>query len=133
MVVLTGAALAVALYLAWTKLQGEAPACAVIQGCEAVEKSEYSSFLGIPVAAFGSLGVAMMLAGAGVWWRRADPRGLYAVYGLGLISLLVLGYLAYLEVAVIHAVCVWCVSFTVLVGLVWLLATYLLYRRSHPR
>jgi len=130
MVVLSTAALGIALYLTWTKLQGQAPACGIIHGCAAVEESEYSEFLGIPVAAYGSVATAMTLAASFSWWRRADPRALYAVYGLGLISLLALAYLAYLEVAVIHAVCIWCVSFTILIGLVWVIATYVLYRRS---
>jgi uncharacterized membrane protein len=60
-------ALAVAGYLTWVKLSGGTPACAIVSGCETVEKSGYSEFMGIPVAIFGMLGAATMLVGSLLW------------------------------------------------------------------
>ena len=51
---LAAAGLAIALYLSGTALAGTAPACLPGGGCEAVAQSEYSHWLGIPVAFFGS-------------------------------------------------------------------------------
>ena len=122
MVVLSAAAVLVAIYLTWAKLFGAPVVCGPLQGCETVETSPYADFLGIPVAAYGVAASMITFAGALAWWRRADRRGLLLAYGLGLISLPILGYLAYLELAVIHAVCVWCVSYAALTVACWLLA-----------
>ena len=54
-----------------------------------------------------------MLAGSLLWWRRADRRGLMLAYVVGLVSLPVLAWLTYLELAVIGAVCIWCVAYAV--------------------
>ena len=90
MALLSVLALAVAGYLTWVKLAGAAPACAILTGCEIVEKSTYSEFMGVPVAAFGMLGAAAMLVGSLLWWRQGDRRGLMLAYAIGLASLPIL-------------------------------------------
>lgn len=116
-------AVLVAGYLTWVKLSGTAPMCAVLSGCETVENSRYSEFQGIPVALFGMAGAAVLLAGSLLWWLRADRRGLLLTYAAGLVSLPLLAWLTYLELAVIGAVCIWCVTYAVLVIATWILAT----------
>jgi uncharacterized membrane protein len=123
---LSGAALLVALYLTWTKLTGTAPVCAVGGGCETVATSPFASLLGVPVAAFGVAGSAATLAGAIAWWRR----GLLAAYLIGLVSLPILAYLFFLEVAVIHAICTWCVTYALLTIGAWLTASAALLVRE---
>lgn len=114
--------LGIAAYLTITKLSGGLPVCGPTQGCEDVALSEYSSLFGIPTAAFG-LGFSAMIALLGlVWWRRGDRRALLASYGLGLFGILFVAYLTYLELFVIHAVCVWCVSYGLTVVVGWLVA-----------
>jgi uncharacterized membrane protein len=115
-------ALAIAGYLTWVKLAGTTPACAILSGCETVEQSRYAEFLGLPVAAFGMLGAAAMLAGSLVWWRHADRRALWLAYGVGLASLPIIGWLTYVELAVLHAVCIWCVTYAVLVIAAWIVS-----------
>ncbi len=129
MVALTLVALAVALYLTWAKLAGAAPVCGPLQGCETVETSPYAAFLGIPVALYGAGATALTLIGGLAWWRNADRRGLLAAYVLGLVSLPILAYLALLEVAVIHAVCVWCVGYALLTIAAWLVSVGAMRRR----
>ncbi len=122
MTLLSLLAFGVTLYLTWVKLAGVAPVCAIVSGCETVEKSRYSEFLGVPVAAFGMVGTLLMLGGSLLWWRRHDRRGLVATYLVGLASLPVLAWLTYLELFVIHAVCIWCVAYAVLVIATWVIA-----------
>jgi uncharacterized membrane protein len=122
MVVLLGVALVVALYLTWAKLAGAPVVCGPLGGCDTVETSPYAAFLGIPVAAFGAGATTVALIGAFMWWRRAERRGLLAAYVIGLISLPILAYLAFLELAVIHAVCVWCVTYALLTIAGWLVS-----------
>lgn len=122
MTVLSSLALVVAGYLTWVKLAGTAPACAILTGCETVENSSYSVFLGVPVAAFGMLGAVGLLTGSLLWWLRAERRGLMLTYVVGLVSLPILAWLTYLELAVIQAICAWCVLYALLVIGTWIAA-----------
>ena len=107
--------LAVAAYLAVTKLTGGAPVCGPLQGCETVASSEYSEVLGIPVAVYGVAFSIVLVALSAAWWRRGDRRALLGAYGLGLLGSLVVAGLTYLELFVIHATCVYCVVYAVTV------------------
>ena len=120
---LTG--LVIATYLSITKLTGGAPVCGPIHGCDTVAASSYSEVLGIPVAVYG-VGFSLVLVGLALaWWRLADGRALLGAYGLGLLGCLVVAGLTYLELFVIHAICVYCVAYavTVVAGFVVAAAT----------
>jgi len=94
-------------------------------GCETVQLSEYSSFLGVPVAFFGMLAygalIGLSLLGLQPRWRerRSPTVGLVLVAGAGVLFT---GYLTYLEAAVIHAWCRWCVASAVVIAVVFLVA-----------
>ena len=122
MTVLAAGGLAVAAYLTAVRLLGEAPAWGPVRGCDTVAASEYATILGVPVALLG-LGFSIVLTGlAAAWWRRGDRRTLHTAYGLGLLGVAMVGYLTYLELFVIEAICIWCVTYaaTVLGG--WIVA-----------
>ncbi len=128
LVLLAAAGLAIAGYLLVVRLAGGAPACPISGGCETVQSSVYSAVLGIPVAAFGVLYSAVVLIATLGWWRAGDRRALYVAYGLGILATLVVGYLSYLELFVIHAICTWCVAYGASVVLGWILAVVVLRR-----
>jgi uncharacterized membrane protein len=117
-VALIGAAISV--YLLAVRLAGGVPVCTPGGGCEVVQQSQYSSILGIPVAALG-LGYSAAVAIAGfLWWRAGERRALLAAYGLGMVGVVFEAYLVYLQLVVLEAVCIWCVAYgvTVVAGLV---------------
>jgi uncharacterized membrane protein len=120
--VLAAVGLAVSIYLASVKLAGVLPVCGPLKGCEDVALSPYSEIMGIPVALFGAGFSALVLILALVWWRAGDRRALLASYGLGLFGILFVTYLTYLELFVIHAVCVWCVAYALTVVVGWIVA-----------
>jgi uncharacterized membrane protein len=76
-----------------------------------VNTSPWSSFLGVPVAAYGVagylvlLGIAMYGLGGDRAGRPEATRWLAALSALGVLFSL---YLLALELFVIHAVCLWC-------------------------
>src|SRR6187401_3501768 len=111
MTALALAGLAIAAYLLVARIIGEAPACGPVKGCETVAASEYATLFGVPVALFGVAFSAVLAIACVAWWRRADPRALYASYGFGLAGVIAVAYLTYLEVFVIRAICVWCVAY----------------------
>lgn len=123
--------LAIAAYLTITKLAGGSPICGPLQGCETVDASPYSTILGIPTAAFGVAYSLTLIVGTVAWWRSGDRRVLLAAYALSLIGVVMEGYFVYLQVAVIHAVCVWCAGYglSVVAGF---LANIIALRRPSP-
>jgi uncharacterized membrane protein len=116
-------------YLSVVKLTGGLPACGPVQGCETVALSQYSEVLGIPVALLGLAFSAVLLSSAVVWIRTERQRLLYATYALSLFGVAFVGYLTYLEIFVIHAICIWCVAYAVSVVTTFL-ATAMALRRS---
>lgn len=94
-------------------------------GCETVQNSPWSSFLGIPVPLIGLVGYAALLATAllGLQPRRiADRRVALVLLTGALIAFAFSAYLTWLEAFVIHAWCRWCIASAVLTLLVVLAA-----------
>lgn len=119
---------AISTYLAATELAGGLPVCGPIQGCRTVATSAYADLAGLPVAVLG-VGFSGVMATLGAIWSRTMWRpALIALYGLGLFGVLSVGFLTYLEIAVIEAICVWCVGYAVTVLAGWLVAAFALSR-----
>jgi uncharacterized membrane protein len=94
-------------------------------GCERVQFSPQSSFLGVDVALIGVVGYVILLAVslAGLQPRFADAR--WPALALALLSggaVAFTLYLKYLELFVIHAICRWCVVSAVLIAAIFLLS-----------
>lgn len=94
-------------------------------GCETVQTSPESIFLGVEVALIGVIGYALILlvAVAGTTPARAEARGpavLLALLSGGAVGFT--AYLKYLEFFVIGAVCQWCVASAVIILLVFVLS-----------
>jgi uncharacterized membrane protein len=115
------AGLGIALYLSLTRLAGGLPACGPVAGCETVALSEYSEIGGIPVAFLGAAFSAVLLVATLGWFRWHETRLLWAAYGLDMLGVIFVAYLTYLELFVIHAVCVWCATYAAVVVVSWLL------------
>jgi uncharacterized membrane protein len=119
-------------YLAVTRALGEAAVCGPSHGCETVASSEYSELFGVPVAFLGLAFSLLLVALAATWWRRGDRRILLGAYGLLLLGTLFVAYLTYLELFVIEAICVWCVSFAIAVVVSLVIAGLAMGRSSRP-
>ena len=131
--VITGLAvlgLAVAGYLLTVRLLGEAPVCGPVKGCDTVAASQYATLFGLPVALYGVAYSMVLTAACIVWSRTADRRALYAAYGLGLGGIVAAAYLTYLEVFVIEAICVWCVTYAVTIIAGWVVAAFAAWRTA---
>ena len=120
-----GAGALVSLYLTWLHYSGTVALCLGSGGCETVQASRYAEVGGIPVAL---LGLAFFAAALGLVVRRQRTRGGHrerarlAFFGLTLAGVLYAGYLTYVEVAIIGAICPWCVSVALCVAALFALA-----------
>lgn len=124
--------LVVAGYLSVVELSGGVPACGVIKGCEEVALSEYARIGGVPVAVFGVL-LSVALLGLAIAWWKTDIYGLLlGHYGLSLVGVIFDGYFLYLQVFVIKAVCIWCVTYEISLLLRFLIALVVWYRQPRP-
>lgn len=104
-------------------------------GCDTVQTSRWARFLGIPVAAYGVVGYAALLTAALVglqpaWLGRRGPIVLLAALATG--GVLFTGWLTYLELFVIYAICRWCVGSAAIITLIWLVSLHGL-RTPAPR
>ena len=76
--------------------------------CDIVNRSEYSSLFGIPVALIGMLGYAALVGLATVYReRRETPAMLFGASTAGLAFAL---YLSYIEARVLGVWCILCLS-----------------------
>jgi uncharacterized membrane protein len=112
----------VSAYLTWVHWGGSKALCSGIGDCETVNNSAYAVVAGIPVALLG-FGMYLALFGLSVYGRRASLETAstmaLAVFGISLAGVLYSAYLTYIELAVIHAVCPWCVSSAIMITLIF--------------
>ena len=112
----------VALYLTMYKTGMIGVITCSVGSCETVNTSRWSSFFGLPVAAWG-LGfyvTTLAVAIASLQDRWVDDRApsvvLVALSGWGVLFS---AWLTYLELFVIHAICMWCVISAIIVTLIF--------------
>jgi uncharacterized membrane protein len=107
------AGLGIATYLTVVHYAGGEPVCAVAHGCTTVQQSDYAALAGVPVAllgVFGYVGLLVALARDGEAWRTAAAF-------LSLAGLAFSGWLTYVEVGILNAICIWCVGSAICMAL----------------
>jgi uncharacterized membrane protein len=96
----------IAAYLTTVYLQNIPPLCATSGGCVTVQHSSYAHIAGIPLPALGLVGYGLLFVTACLPGQRARAAGM--VFTVLAITASI--GLTYLEVYVIHAICLWCVG-----------------------
>ena len=122
----------ISIYLTLFKLGVIGELSCTIGSCETVNTSRWSVFLGLPVAAWGLFFYidVFILALVGTMPRLEDePLISVALAGEAAIGVIFSAWLTYLELAVIHAICIWCVASAVIV-LIILLASVADWRET---
>ncbi len=117
--VLAAIGLVDSLYLVWIKLSSSTAMCFGVGDCEAVNTSVYSTIHGIPIALFGALTYAAIF-GCVLLEPRASffsEWGQLIAFGLALAGTLYSAYLTYIEIAVLHKICPYCVTSAVAITL----------------
>jgi vitamin-K-epoxide reductase (warfarin-sensitive) len=96
--------------------------------CDIVNRSEYSSIFGIPVALIGMLGYAALAGLATVYRERWEtPTMLFGSAAAGLAFAL---YLTYIEAHVLGVWCILCLSSLALIAATTLLAAVIWWKRD---
>jgi protein-disulfide isomerase/rhodanese-related sulfurtransferase len=111
------------LYLLCVYVSPSHPMVCLGSGCDVVRASAYAHLLGIPTPAFGVLIYAVLAAL--MFAETQVARGDFlrrAVLGIAAAGVAASAALTYIEAAVIHAWCAWCVAQAIAAALIFLLA-----------
>ena len=100
------------VYLSVVYLSGADLACGVSGGCGAVTTSEYSRFLGMPVALLGVGGYAALLLGSLAALGLSQPPAIlrWALAGIAIAGFAFSAYLTGTQAFLIGSYCVYCLT-----------------------
>lgn len=118
------------LYLSYSKLSHTEVYCAGSGNCQTVNSSVYSEIAGIPIAFLGVAAYLIILAllfmeGQGDFWKENSPL---IIFGMTLAGTLYSIYLTYIEIAVLKAICPYCVVSAIAQALLLIVAVVRLFR-----
>jgi uncharacterized membrane protein len=95
-----------AAYLTTVYLQDVPPLCATSGGCVTVQHSQYAHLAGIPLPVIGLVGYGLLFITACLPGQRARTAGM----AFTVLAITASIGLTYIELNVIHAICLWCVG-----------------------
>ena len=116
--------LLVSIYMTIYKITSNDNMCLGSGDCSTVNASRYAEINGIPVALIGVLGYAAI---AGIHWldRKNDffeANGSMILFGISLIGFLFTLWLIYVEIALIKAICPFCVTSQITMTIIFILS-----------
>ena len=116
--------LLVSIYMTIYKVTSNDSLCLGSGDCATVNASRYSEVSGIPVAVVGILGYAAMLAVH--WFERRNSffkeNGTLLIFGMALTGFIFTVWLVYVEVALLKAICPFCVTSQVAMAFIFVIA-----------
>ena len=123
--VLAAAGMGVAAYLTYTHYSDTPVTCLVGHGCVTVQQSKYSTIADVPVALLGGLAATTLLAialGRLSGLSLAVEWASLAVLALTTASVAFAAYLTYIELFVLEAICIYCVTLASIFTASWLIS-----------
>ena len=109
-------------YLTYSHFSGEPVYCGGASSCELVNSSRFAFIGPIPVALIGLVAYIAILILSLIKSDEERQWPAILIFGAALIGVMFQWYLFYIEVAVLHALCYWCISSQTIITLIFLLA-----------
>ncbi|MBI5353763.1 MAG: vitamin K epoxide reductase family protein [Chloroflexi bacterium] len=130
-VVLVVLGLLVSIYMTIYKITNDDKMCLGSGDCSTVNSSIYAEVNGIPVAVFGIVGYLAILAVLVCEKRNRffEVNGTLMIFGMSLTGFLFTLWLVYVEIALIHALCPFCVTSQVAMTLIFIMAVIRLIKQ----
>lgn len=99
-----------ATYLTAEHYLNVAPPCSVTHGCEKVLTSQYATIANVPIA-LGGAAFYFVVALLSLWLLMQGTRkSVPLLFGLTVVGLLTSGVLVYLQLFVLHSICLYCMG-----------------------
>ena len=116
--------LLVSIYMTIYKITSNDNMCLGSGDCSTVNASRYAEVNGIPVALIGVLGYAAII---GIHWLERkneffEDNGSMILFGISLIGFLFTLWLVYVEIALIKALCPFCVTSQITMTIIFILS-----------
>ena len=123
--------LLVSIYMTIYKLTDNEKMCVGSGGCSVVNNSRYSEVSGIPVAVLGVGGYAAILAVLLLERRNKffEQNGSILFFGLSITGFLFTVWLIYVEIALIKALCPFCLTSQVAMTIIFIISVIRLIRQ----
>ena len=123
--------LLVSIYMTIYKITSNNAMCLGSGDCSTVNASRYSEVYGIPVAVFGVLGYAAILATLFFETRNTffKQNSTLMIFGMALTGFLFTLWLIYVEVAILKALCPFCVTSQTAMTIIFIIAVMRLIRQ----
>ena len=123
--------LLVSIYMTIYKFTGDDGMCLGSGDCHTVNASKYSEVNGIPVAIFGIGGYLAILAV--LYFENSNrffkQNATLMIFGMSLTGFLFTVWLIYVEIALLKAICPFCVTSQVAMTIIFILAVARLIRQ----
>ena len=123
--------LLVSIYMTIYKLTDNASMCIGNGGCSVVNNSIYAEVHGVPVAVIGMIGYAALLAVFYLETRGGyfNENGTLLLFGMALTGFLFTVWLIYVEIALIKALCPFCLTSQISMTIIFILSIIRLVRQ----
>lgn len=124
--------LLVSIYMTIYKISGNDGMCLGSGDCSTVNASRFSEVNNIPVAVFGIVGYAAILF-VHLFENRNEffrKNGTLLVFGMSLTGFLFTLWLVYVELALLNAICPFCVTSQVAMTIIFIIAVVRLFQNQ---
>ena len=99
-----------AAYLTIEHFLGAVPPCSVLKGCEVVTTSGYAMILGVPVALLGAIYYLVALCVLVRHRQTQNQKAIEFLKWLMALGLLASLYFVFIQLFVLHAICLYCLG-----------------------
>ncbi|RJP52879.1 MAG: vitamin K epoxide reductase family protein [Anaerolineaceae bacterium] len=125
--------LLVSIYMTVYKYTGNEGMCLGSGDCSTVNASRFSEVNGIPVAVVGIVGYMAILGVHFLEKRNAlfEKNGSLLIFGMGLAGFVFILWLIYVEIALLKAICPFCVASQAAMTLIFIIAVIRLIKQPN--
>jgi uncharacterized membrane protein len=118
------------VYLTIEHYSNKIPPCTIVHGCEVVLTSSYATIFSVPVALLGALYYGFIFLVLFLYFSTPNEKLLRALAGFTIVGLVVSGWFFYVQVALLHTFCQFCLLSAVTSTLLFVTGLTILLRKK---
>ncbi len=122
-----------ASYLAAKYYSGSAVECAILAGCAQVTTSKYAEVAGVSIALVGAIYYFALFVLGILFREKSETRFLVAIIALSGLGFIASVWFTYLQIAVINALCVYCLTSAASTTAIFVSSLFIWRSRREPR